>query len=99
MIKMRSVMGLSCLLIGVAGSAAGWAESSSSAGAQAPGPNGQPPAPPPEAIAACKGKAEGDKVTFAGRNGEQLSGVCRKIGSTLAAAPEGGRPGGPPPPR
>lgn len=60
-------------------------------------PSGQPPGPPPEAIAACNGKAEGAQVQFTNRSGAQLSGTCQKIGNVLAARPAGG-PGGPPPP-
>lgn len=48
--------------------------------------------PPPEAIKACEGKQEGDKVTFAGRGGESLSGTCKSINDQLAAVPEGHRP-------
>lgn len=32
--------------------------------------------PPPEAIAACKGKASGAACSFTGRRGEALSGTC-----------------------
>ncbi len=59
-------------------------------------PDGPPPGPPPEAVAACKGKAEGAKVSFTGRQGEKVSGTCKKMGDTLAAMPEGM---GPPPQR
>lgn len=57
-------------------------------------PTGQPPGPPPEAVAACKGKAEGAQVSFATRGGETVSGVCQKIGDVLAARPLGAPPGG-----
>lgn len=60
-----------------------------------PPPDGKPPGPPPEAVAACKGKTEGAKVEFTGRNGEKMSGTCKKMGDVLAAWPEGGPP--PPP--
>lgn len=61
---------------------------------QAPPQGGKPPAPPPEAIAACNGKAEGATASFAGRNGETISGTCQKIGDVLALRPAGGPPGG-----
>jgi hypothetical protein len=60
----------------------------------APSQGGKPPAPPPEAIAACNGKAEGAAASFAGRNGETISGTCQKIGDVLALRPAGGPPGG-----
>jgi hypothetical protein len=62
------------------------------ASAQNGGPpaDGKPPAPPPEAVAACKGKTEGTKVQFTGRRGETVNGVCKKMGDVLAAWPEGG---------
>ena len=46
------------------------------------------PGPPPEAFAACKGKAVGDAVTFAGRDGEKLEAVCKEIQGKLVAAPD-----------
>jgi hypothetical protein len=52
--------------------------------------------PPQEAIDACKGKADGAKVTFKGRRGEDIKGVCKKMRDIVAAVPEGGMP--PPPP-
>jgi len=61
-----------------------------------------PPGPPPEAIAACKGKAEGATVSFAGRHGESFNGVCQLVNGVLAARPVGGPgagTGGPPPRR
>jgi hypothetical protein len=69
------------------------------------GGHGHPPGPPPEAIAACKGKAVGDSVSFTGRRGETLTGTCQKAGDVLAARPNGMPPpggprdggGGPPP--
>jgi len=58
------------------------------------GPPGRPPmGPPPEAIAACKGKSEGTAVQFATPRGDTLKGVCKLINGTLAAAPEGGMRG------
>ncbi|WP_163339463.1 hypothetical protein [Desulfopila sp. IMCC35008] len=44
--------------------------------------------PPPEAIAACEGKAEGDSVTFKGRRGESMKATCEVINDQLAAVPE-----------
>ncbi len=46
------------------------------------------PGPPPEAFAACKGKAVGDTVTFSGRNGEKVAAVCKEIQGKLVAAPD-----------
>jgi hypothetical protein len=58
------------------------------------GPPGRPPmGPPPEAIAACKGKSEGTAVQFTTPRGDTLKGVCKLINGTLAAAPEGGMRG------
>jgi hypothetical protein len=61
-------------------------------GASAPG--GAPPGPPPEAVAACKGKTEGTTVSFTGRAGETFSGTCQNVGGVLAARPAGGGSGG-----
>lgn len=55
---------------------------------------GGPQGPPPEAIDACKGKKEGDIVTFAGRQGESLKATCMSRQGLLAAVPE--RKGPPP---
>jgi len=62
-----------------------------------PPQGGKPPAPPPEAIAACNGNAEGATASFAGRNGETITGTCQKIGDVLALRPAGGQGGGKPP--
>lgn len=32
--------------------------------------------PPPEAIAACKGKSSGDDCSFTGRNSQNITGTC-----------------------
>lgn len=58
-------------------------------------PDGQRRQPPAAAIAACKDKAEGTKVTFTGRRGE-VEGVCTRRGDLLVAVPD--RKGMPPPP-
>lgn len=60
-----------------------------------------PPAPPPEAYAACKGKTEGASVTLTMPDGKSLTGTCRTMGGTLVAMPAGGPggAGGPPPAR
>jgi hypothetical protein len=60
-----------------------------------PSQGDRPHGPPPEAIAACKGKAVGDTVSFTGRRGETLKGTCEKAGDVLAARPQGGPPHGP----
>ena len=62
--------------------------------ADPPPSQGKPSGPPPEAVAACKGKAEGAAASFSGRNGETVSGTCQKIGDVLALRPAGGPPGG-----
>jgi hypothetical protein len=51
--------------------------------------------PPPEAIAACKGKSEGVAVQFTTPRGDTLQGVCKEFEGSLAAMPEQ-RAGGPP---
>jgi hypothetical protein len=62
-----------------------------------PGPSGdhRPPAPPAEAVAACKGKAVGSQASFTGRRGETVTGTCDKIGDVVAVRPAGGPPKGP----
>ena len=47
--------------------------------------------PPPEAIKACEGKSEGDTVSFEGRRGETLEGICTMIDDQLVAAPPKGQ--------
>ncbi len=44
---------------------------------------------PPEAIKACEGKQEGDKVTFSGREGGSLTATCQTVEGQLVAVPEG----------
>ena len=64
---------------------------------------GTPPAPLPEAYAACKGKTEGASVTLTMSDGKSLAGTCRTMDGTLVAMPAGGPgglgAGGPPPAR
>jgi len=62
-----------------------------------PPANGERPAPPPEAIAACTGKSAVDTVSFTGRRGDTITGTCEQIGDVLAARPAGRPPKGPPP--
>ncbi len=73
----------------------------------------RPSGPPPEAIAACKGKQNGDKAQFTGRQGETVTGTCQSSkDGTLFLKPDhppkerpqenssqqqGQRPSGPPP--
>lgn len=66
------------------------AEGAASAG------SGRPPGPPPEAVAACKGKSAGAIASFTARDGRIFTGVCRSVEGTLAVAPPAGSA---PPPR
>ena len=71
------------------------------------GPNGEAelacvpahrPGPPPEAVEACKGSAEGASCSMTMRDGQSLSGTCRKgpaDSDVMACAPP--QPQGPPP--
>jgi hypothetical protein len=43
--------------------------------------------PPPEAIAACKGKSEGTSVQFTTARGDTLKGVCRQVDGVMVAMP------------
>jgi hypothetical protein len=45
--------------------------------------------PPVEAIEACEGKQAGDRVEFAGRNGETVQASCQECNGRLVAVPEG----------
>jgi len=49
----------------------------------------RPHGPPPEAIAACSGKAVGTACSFVGRRGEQLNGVCITPPARPASAANG----------
>ncbi|MCO5355854.1 hypothetical protein [Acidovorax kalamii] len=81
----RSSLARLALLALGANAVAAWAQ---------PERGGTPPAPPPEAYAACKGKAEGASVTLTMPDGKSLTGTCRTMNGTLVAMPAGG-PGGP----
>jgi len=67
----------------------------------ASGERTRPQGPPAEAIDACVDLSEGDKCSFAGRRGEEISGSCIVLPRDeegLACAPEGrppARQGGP----
>ncbi|MGA6993368.1 MAG: Spy/CpxP family protein refolding chaperone [Candidatus Deferrimicrobiaceae bacterium] len=52
--------------------------------------NGKPKGPPQEAIDACAGLSEGDKVQFTLPRGDTVSGICRDIRGGMVAVPEGG---------
>jgi hypothetical protein len=61
---------------------------------------GAPHGPPPEAIAACKGKAIGTQASFTDRGGRTVSGPCTQMGDVVAVPPPARKPGdqgGPPP--
>jgi|GEM_PF-769949 len=49
----------------------------------------RPHGPPPEAISACQGKANGAACTFTGRRGEQLTGTCFTPPDKPAGPPDG----------
>ncbi|HYP31444.1 MAG TPA: hypothetical protein VES00_06230 [Burkholderiaceae bacterium] len=63
--------------------------------AQAGNDSGPPPdqggrdhrGPPPEAIAACKGKAIGTQASFTDRGGRTVSGPCTQMGDVVAVPP------------
>ena len=69
--------------------------------AQGPGSGGPPPdgtghghhGPPPEAIAACKGKAVGAQASFTDRGGRTVSGACTQMGDVVAVPPPHGEHG------
>jgi hypothetical protein len=77
--------------------AAGFTTSASSFAQPADGPGGfggeHRRGPPPEAVAACKGKAADAVCSFTGREGQTLNGTCfapppRAEGADKAGAPE-----------
>ena len=78
---------------------AAFAQSGASAPDGGP-PNGHPHGPPPEAIAACKGKSVGTVASFTDRGGRTVSGPCTQMGDIVAVPPPQHRQGdkdGPPP--
>ncbi len=52
-----------------------------------PGRDGHPHGPPPEAIAACQGKAVGAQASFTDRGGRTVSGACTQMGDVVAVPP------------
>jgi hypothetical protein len=60
----------------------------------------RPHGPPPEAIAACKGKAVGTQASFTDRRGRTVSGACTQMGDVVAVPPpphaQGEHDGAPP---
>jgi len=80
-----------------------FAQSSDNGADGGPPPGGAPHGPPPEAIAACQGKAVGTSASFTDRRGRTVSGACTKMGDVVAVPPPArpggqGGPGGMPPP-
>ena len=70
----------------------------SSAPAQQPGappPQGRRHGPPPIALQACAGGAEGDACSCTGRYGERIAGTCTSFGEQIACLPADAPP--PPP--
>lgn len=53
--------------------------------------------PPPEAIAACEGQAEGVECTVVTPRGDEIAGSCETRPAQLVCVPEGGPPRGRPP--
>jgi hypothetical protein len=70
-----------------------WIVQARETGSPLPPPQG-PMKPPPEAIAACKGKSKGASVQFTTPRGDTLQGVCKEFEGALTAMPPHG---GPPP--
>jgi len=72
-------------------------------GASAPEGGRRHHGPPPEAIAACQGKAVGTQASFTGRGGRTITGACTQMGDVVAVArphrpgehPDGGPPAQP----
>lgn len=68
-------------------------------GSMPPDQGGRHPSPPPEAVAACKGKAVGTQASFTDRGGRTVSGACTQMGEVVAVPlphPQGDRDGPPP---
>jgi hypothetical protein len=55
----------------------------------------QPRGLPPEAYAACQGKAEGASVTITLPDGKAMDGTCKAVDGKLAALPSGAPPAPP----
>jgi len=76
------------------------AQSNTDSGAPPDHAGKHPPGPPPEAIAACKGKAVGAQASFTDRGGRTVSGACTQMGDVVAVPPphrpSGGHEGPPP---
>jgi len=53
---------------------------------------GHPRRPPQEAIEACNGMSDGDRVEFETPHGHIVSGTCKEMDGMLFAIPEGGPP-------
>ena len=56
-------------------------------GGAPPDQGGKHRGPPPEAIAACKGKAVGAQASFTDRGGRTVSGACTQMGDVVAVPP------------
>ena len=96
MIPTRSLLATTALLL-----SAPFAALAQSDAASAPDQHGQHHhGPPPEAIAACKGKAVGTQASFTDRAGRTISGACTQMGDVVAVPPprhtNGDRDGPPP---
>ena len=59
----------------------------SAGGGTPPDQGGKHRGPPPEAIAACKGKAVGTQASFTDRGGRTVSGACTQMGDVVAVPP------------
>ena len=68
----RFALTLACLA-GVVAAGSSFAQSGGQGG---PGGGDKPHGPPPEAIAACKGKSADAGCSFTGREGNNLTGTC-----------------------
>ncbi len=58
-----------------------------------PSGHGRRMGPPPEAIEACKDKAEGTAVEITTPRGDKIKATCKQVNDQLVAVPEGGFPG------
>lgn len=89
---MKKIMGLMLIFLLLPGCVG--AEQTGDTNSQTNNPSSRrgPMKPPPEAIAACKGKTEGTSVQFTTPRGDTFKGVCKKFEGVLAAMPEMGAP-------